>query len=174
MKTEQISRLLDCQLPKPLKLVLNLTSELEFQLLSKVQRLSLVSRPFLKIAQKLGMEEEEVLKICEKLLNENVIRRFGVSVAHRKIGFSANPMTALKVPEEEIDKIGMQISSEVGVSHCYARTGFKYNLFFMIHGKSKSEAIERVKAIVSKTRVTNFEILFSIREFKKIPFELQN
>ena len=81
-------------------------------------------------------------------------------------------MTALNVPEERLDEVGQTIANEHEVTHCYARSGWEYNLFFMIHGKDKNEVLKRVEEIVQKVNILEYRSLFSIRELKKIPFEL--
>ena len=147
-------------------------SEKEQAVLLEVQRLPLTSRPFLDIAKRLGMEEKEIIELSKKFCQENKIRRFGISIAHRKIGFSSNLMTALRVPEENVDRIGFLVGSIAGVTHCYARKGSRYNLFFMIHDKSKSEGIKRVKKIVEIVGINDYKVYTSLKEFKKIPFEI--
>jgi DNA-binding Lrp family transcriptional regulator len=149
-----------------------LISEEERDLLIEVQRLPLTERPFAEIARRLGIEEDRVMVMCNDLLDRGVIRRFGPSIAHRKLGFAGNPMTVLKVPEEDLDNVGSEISSEPDVTHCYARSGWDYNLFFMIHARTREEGMNRAREIVSTTGIQDYRIMFSVNEFKKIPFEL--
>jgi DNA-binding Lrp family transcriptional regulator len=149
-----------------------LISEEERALLREVQRLPLTERPFAEIADHLGMEEEGVLVMCKDLLERGLIRRFGPSISHRKIGFAGNPMTVLNVPEEKLDDVGREIASEPDVTHCYARSGWDYNLFFMIHARTREEGLERALEIVTRTGVEDFRLMFSVNEFKKIPFEI--
>jgi DNA-binding Lrp family transcriptional regulator len=118
------------------------------------------------------MEEEEVLSNCRQLLEKGVIRRFGPSINHRKLGYDANPMTVLKVPEEMVDEVGNQIARESDVTHCYSRSGWDYNLFFMVHAISRDEGELRAKEIVRYVGGFEHRILFSIRELKKTSFEI--
>ena len=76
--------------------MLNLLSEKERAVLTEVQRLPLTQKPFLEIANRLNISEEEVLKMCNNLLKKGVIRRFGPSISHRKAGFNANLLQWLK------------------------------------------------------------------------------
>ncbi len=147
-------------------------SEKEKLVLIEVQRLPLTQKPFLKIAKKLHLQEDEVITICKNLLDQKIIRRFGPSISHRKTGFTANPMTAIKVPQEKINEIGGAIAAEPEVTHCYARSGWEYNLFFMIHAKTKEEGTRKAVSIIKKVGNYDHRILFSTREFKKISFEL--
>lgn len=147
-------------------------SETEKKVLSEIQDLPIVKYPYLEVAKRLGMEEDEVLELCKNLIERKVIRRIGPSISHRKFGFSANPMTVLKVPESNLDEIGEKIAQEPDVTHCYGRTGWDYNLFFMIHSKDKEAAKKRAQEIVEKTGVEDFKTLFSIKELKKISFRI--
>ena len=147
-------------------------SDNEKAILIELQRLPLVSRPFFEIAQRLNLTEDEVLDACNRFLATGIVRRFGPSVAHRKMGFIANPMTVLKVPKEDVEAVGAMIATSPDVSHCYARDGWKYNLFFMLHASSVDGAKEKVKAIIDKVVVKDYQVFFSSREFKKISFEL--
>jgi DNA-binding Lrp family transcriptional regulator len=149
-----------------------LLSDTERKVIAEVQDLPLVAEPFAEIARRLGMEEDDVLDICSGLMEKGVIRRFGPSISHRAMGFSANPMTVLNVPENELDSVGSKIASEADVTHCYARSGWDYNLFFMIHSKNREDAVKRASAIISKTGIEDYKILFSIRELKKVSFRI--
>lgn len=152
--------------------MLNLISKEELAVLSEVQRLPLVSKPFSSIAKRLEMDEDKILKICKDLLSKGIIRRFGLSLNHRKVGIRANLMVVANVPKKRIDEVGQIISAEKGVTHCYHRTGWDYNLFFMIHSKSKDDVIDETKKIIKKVGIIDYRYMFSTREFKKISFEL--
>ena len=147
-------------------------SETELKVLAEVQRLPLVPRPYLEVAGRLGMTEEQVIDICKDLLERKVIRRMGPSVAHRKFGFGANPMSVLKVPEDKLDEVGGLLAKESRVTHAYARSGWEYNVFFMIHAKTREEGIQVAEEIIAKTGMDDYKLLFSTRELKKVPFEL--
>ncbi len=147
-------------------------SDLEKKVLSEIQDLPIVQRPFLEVANSLKIDEEEVMNICRRLLDRKAIRRLGPSISHRRFGYMANPMTVLKVPEDRLDEVGNILASESDVTHCYARSGWDYNLFFMIHSKDRKIARKRAQEIVKKTGITDFRILFSVRELKKISFQI--
>ena len=142
------------------------------EVLKQVQRLPVTSTPFRDIAGNLNVSEAEVIRACEDMLARGIIRRFGPSISHRKLGYGSNPMAVLKVPEERLDEIGQLIASHEGVTHCYHRSGWEYNLFFMIHGKDKESAFERAHEIVGKVNIKDYKLLLSIKEFKKISFEI--
>ncbi|KKN50329.1 hypothetical protein LCGC14_0633800 [marine sediment metagenome] len=152
--------------------MLNLISDEELAVLAEVQRLPFVSEPFAEIAKRLRMKEEEVIDICKDLLDRGLIRRFGISVNHRRVGISANLMVVANIPEDLVDEIGEKIAAIERVTHCYNRIGWDYNLFFMIHSETKEEVISRAKEIMEDLGITEYKHMFSTREFKKISFEI--
>jgi DNA-binding Lrp family transcriptional regulator len=149
-----------------------LISDAERKVLAEVQRLPLVPEPFAEVASRLDITENEVLDTCKGLMEKGVIRRFGASLAHRKFGFGSNPMCVLKVPDERLDEVGNSIASDPRVSHCYARSGWEYDIFFMVHAKTREEGIELAREIITKTGIDDYKLLFSTRELKKVSFEL--
>jgi DNA-binding Lrp family transcriptional regulator len=51
-------------------------------------------RPFAVLAEKLSMEEEELIDRVKSLQKRGIIRRFGATLRHQEAGFSANAMVA--------------------------------------------------------------------------------
>jgi DNA-binding Lrp family transcriptional regulator len=137
-----------------------------------LQDLSITSQPYEEIAEKLNKPIEEILTIARDLVEKGYIRRFGPSINHRKMGFVANPMTVMQVPKDRLDEVGSRIASQPGVTHCYARSGWDYNLFFMTHAKTRKEGIAKTERIVGETGITDYKLLFSIREFKKTSLDI--
>jgi len=146
-------------------------SDLEKAILAEIQGdLPVEPRPFLTIARKLSLTEEQVLTCIRDLTEKGVIRRFGVTIRHQVSGFEANAMAAFKVEEERTDEVGVMISEYPQVTHCYRRTpmgGWKYNLFAMIHGDSQ-EVCERIAGeIAERAGVFEYRLLYSDEEHKK-------
>ena len=148
-------------------------SELEERILAEVQDLPLTATPFKDVAQRLGLDEATVLATCQVMLDKGYVKRFSVSLSHRKLGFSANPMTAMNVPEDRVEEVGQTVAREPGVTHCYSRSGWAYNLFFMIHDKDRETAIRRAEEIVQRAGGFDHRILFSTRELKKTSFTIE-
>ena len=83
-------------------------------------------------------------------------------------------MIVWNVPKERIDEVGDRLGAFPQVSHCYQRPVYPdwpYNVFSMIHCKSRSEAKEMAQTIQSQINVNDYTILFSSREFKKTRVE---
>ncbi len=136
--------------------------------------LEIVDRPFLNTAQKLGITEEELFQKLKHYEDIGVMRRFAAILRHRDAGFIANGMIVWKVPDDRITEVGETLGSFPQVSHCYQRPVYNdwpYNVFSMIHCKSKDEAKNMAKEIQKVIQVDEYNILFSAREFKKTRVE---
>ena len=130
----------------------------------------LVSEPFKVLAEEIGISEEKLLEKLNLYKEAGIMRRFAAILFHRKAGFKANGMTVWKVPEEKVEEIGYKLASYKSVSHCYKRTTnekWQYNIFAMMHGKTKEEIEELVKDISKEIGINDYKILYSTREFKK-------
>lgn len=128
--------------------------------------------PFAAIAAEAGCPEEEVLALLARLKGEGVIRRFGATLRHQKAGYGHNAMVSWRVDDpEEAQRVGKIMADRPEISHCYIRRTYpqwRYNLYTMIHGKNPGDCMEVVKAISQATGVTDFQMLQSVRELKKI------
>ena len=136
--------------------------------------LEIVDRPFLNTAQKLGITEKELFQKLKHYEDIGVMRRFAAILRHRDAGFIANGMIVWKVPDDRITEVGETLGSFPQVSHCYQRPVYNdwpYNVFSMIHCKSKDEAKNMAKEIQKVIHVDEYNILFSAREFKKTRVE---
>ena len=131
----------------------------------------LVLRPFLTVAEKLGIREGEVIERVQKMVDSGVVRRFSASMRHRKLGIKANPLIAWRVPGEKIEEVGNRLASYEEVTHCYERPlmpgKWEYNLYTMIHGYDK-ESVEKLVGKLSKAvGIKDYLMLYSSREYKK-------
>lgn len=132
--------------------------------------IELVSRPFLNMSRRLAMTEEQIINHVMMFEEIGIMRRFAAILRHQKAGFVANGMVTWKVPPERIQEVANVAISFSQVSHCYERPVYEdwpYNLFSMVHARSK-DACERVALEISKrTGITDYVILYSTKEYKK-------
>ncbi|HOJ33547.1 MAG TPA: Lrp/AsnC family transcriptional regulator [Candidatus Hydrogenedentes bacterium] len=143
----------------------------EIALLQALEKpLPLVSKPFEEVARQIGIPEDVVLERIRSWLAQGTLRRFGARVAHNRIGYTANGMSVWNVPDEQRDQVGQVIAAFPEVSHCYARpraTDWPYNVFAMIHGARKEDVLDVAQKIAQKIKVTDYQVLFTVRELKK-------
>ena len=134
------------------------------------QDLPLVRASFTAMAERAGMDVEQFLAGCRSLQQRGVIRRFSASINHKNAGFTANAMSCWAVPPDKIDVAGQKLASLKEVSHCYERETnqlWHYNLFAMIHGRSREVCREIADKISRETGLTDYALLYSTKEFKK-------
>ena len=135
--------------------------------------LPLAPRPFAALAAALGMDEAEVVGRIRAMAEAGVIRRFGVVVRHRELGYRANAMVVWDIPESEVDAAGRALGDCPEVTLCYRRPrrppDWPYTLFTMIHGHSRAEVEATIATIAERTGLAGHrrEVLFSARRFKQ-------
>ena len=134
--------------------------------------LPLVERPYLTLAEELGTTEEQVIDAIEQLQHGGVIKRFGMVLKHRELGYRANAMVVWDVPDEQVDQVGAVLGEEPCVTLSYRRPRrppqWNYNLFCMIHGTCRDEVTAQLEDIVSR-RALDYphRVLFSSHCFKQ-------
>ncbi|MDI6891754.1 MAG: AsnC family transcriptional regulator [Actinomycetota bacterium] len=127
-------------------------------------------RLFKSVADKLGLTEEDVISKVEEWKSKRVIRRFGAILSHRRVGFKENAMVVWCVPPKRAEEVGEVMATFPEVSHCYERPTYPdwpYNLFTMVHGRTKEDCQKVAEAISKATGIGNYMLLFSTKEFKK-------
>jgi DNA-binding Lrp family transcriptional regulator len=146
-------------------------TEQEKQIIRELQNnMPLVSRPFAEIARRLGMKEQELIDKINEFKQRGILRRFGATVRHQNLGFTANAMIVWDIPDDQVEKAGKTMAQFPEISHCYQRPthpGWPYNLFTVVHGKTHAECEEKAKTISEKTGYRKFKAVFSTRELKK-------
>jgi DNA-binding Lrp family transcriptional regulator len=134
------------------------------------QDLPLTHRPFSAMAARLGITEDHFLDGCRSLKKRGIMRRYGAAVNHHNAGYKANAMTCWVAPKDKVDAAGGKLASLQQVSHCYERKTnqlWNYNLFAMIHGRTREACREIVRTVSAETGLSDCVILFSTREVKK-------
>ncbi len=154
------------------ELPLPFDEDIDIKLIKHIQDgIPLTRTPYKDIGTALGLAEEEVIERLGKLLENGKIRRLAASVAHRKIGINSNAMCVWKVPEEKVNEVGKIMASFPEVTHCYERPTFddwEYNVFTMIHGYTDKECEDVIKRIREKIGISDYVIIYSEKEFKKV------
>ena len=98
-------------------------------LLNDFQRdFPLSPRPYLDIANALGVSEDEVLFALTELNDNNFISRIGPIIPPNHIGVST--LVAMAVPEDQLQAVADKISAHPEVNHNYERE-HTFNLWFV-------------------------------------------
>jgi DNA-binding Lrp family transcriptional regulator len=140
--------------------------------------LPLVPRPYHAIAERLGLDVEDVKRRLSAMLAGGVIRRIGVVPNHYRLGYTANGMTVWDVADDQVDALGEEVGRLAFVSHCYRRPRhlpeWPYNLFAMVHGRSRDEVAEMVAEIAGRLGAAcrAHDVLYSTQILKKTGLRL--
>lgn len=150
---------------------MNSLTDLEKKIIALLQTdIPVVKRPFLEMAEQIGISEEKFLSVLKDLDGRNMIRRFGATLKHQKSGYKANAMVAWRIPEERVEEVGAIMATFREVTHCYRRNpapGWENNLYTMVHGASEEECYAIVEKISDAVKEDTYTLLFSREELKK-------
>lgn len=128
----------------------------------------IVERPFLALAEELGLDENAIISRINDWLSSGVMRRFGARVSHRRIGFGSNALVAWEGLEAET--WGIRFAELPTVSHCYLRTPhpeWPYRLYTMVHARSDAEMKKTVAFMQSIAQGSSHVVLKTLYELKK-------
>lgn len=135
--------------------------------------LPLTPTPYRALAERVGTDEGDVTARLERLSQEGAIRRIGAIPNHYALGLTANGMSVWDVADDQVEAIGARVGALAFVTHCYERPRhlplWPYNLFAMVHGRSRDEVfakVEEIRALIG-TALRGHDVLFSRRILKK-------
>ena len=137
------------------------------------QGLPEVLSPYKEVAQQLSLTEQQVQTQIALWQQEGLIRRFGLVIKHRKLGYNANAMVVWNIPDAQMDMVAQQLAKCAPVSLCYQRPrrlpDWPYNLFCMIHGTDRALVLSQIKQITAQLKLETIEkdILFSFKAYKQ-------
>jgi len=137
------------------------------------QGLPIDPHPYALIGKSINMSEDEVIERITILKQNNIIRRLGVIIHHRPLGYQANAMVVWKFNEEQTITFGEEVSQLDFVTLCYQRSAdlpvWPYTIYTMIHGKDRESVLKRVEILkeFSPESNPNYKVLFSKRRFKQ-------
>lgn len=153
--------------------------DVDRRIVTVVQRgLPLVERPYHAVADAVGLEPAEVMARMRAMLARGAIRRIGAVPNHYALGYRANGMTVWDVDDARVDALGAQVGALDFVSHCYRRPRhlphWPYNLFAMVHGRSRDEVEAKTAAIAALLgpAARARRVLYSTRILKKTGLRL--
>ncbi|MBF0194120.1 MAG: Lrp/AsnC family transcriptional regulator [Magnetococcales bacterium] len=124
-------------------------SDIEWQLLNSFQHnFPMVAEPYKEIGSKLGISEDEVLFLLQKLNECGMVSRVGCVLRNGTLGVST--LAAVEVAPEEIDRVAELINSFSEVNHNYEREN-AVNLWFVVTACSKERLMEILTEIENKS-----------------------
>ena len=145
----------------------------DVRLLRELERgLPLVPAPFDEIGKRLDLQGDQVIERIRHLEETGIIRKFRARIDQRKVGISANALVAWKATRSG-DDTGTLLAAFPSVTHCYERRGvpgrWEYTHYTVHHGYSRDQVLDEVRTIAEQTGCPDYIVLFSTREFKRVP-----
>ncbi len=140
--------------------------------------LPLTPEPYAEIARQTGLSEAEVIARMQAMRDRGIIRRVALAPNHYALGMVANGMSVWDLDDDRARDLGAKVGALDFVSHCYLRPraeGWPYNLFAMIHGKTRDE-VEAKRAEIAALlgeACRESDILYSTRILKKTGMRLR-
>lgn len=150
----------------------NICQIFDMQLIN--QDLPICSEPFLELAGSRKGEKFLIKKIKE-LKKKKIIATYNAKINQEKVGYSNNAMAVWKVNTAKADKFAKIMIKYREISHCYLRKGrkeFPYNLYTMVHAKTKKELDKIINGIAKKIGINDYVVLRSVKELKKSKQEI--
>ena len=142
------------------------------KVLNRIQsNFPITPRPFLTIADDLGLTENDVLDRVERLRRNGIIRRIGGNFVPEKLGY-VSTLCAAKVPEDKIDSFSEIVNRYAEVTHNYLRDN-TYNIWFTFIAPSMDDIEAKLNEIRKDSGVNDILNLPASRVFKiKAQFNL--
>ncbi len=122
------------------------------------------ARPYKVLAEKLGLEEDELIDRINRMKQDMLIRRIGGNFSPDKLGYHST-LCAAKVPEDKIESFTKIVNTYPGVTHNYKRE-HEFNVWFTFIAQSTQIIEDSLKEISKTTKVKNILNLPATRVFK--------
>lgn len=133
--------------------------------------LPLTPRPYLALAEQTGLTEQQVMDAVRHWQDQGLIKRSGLIVKHRTLGYRANAMVVWDVPDEQVSELGRALAAVPFVTLCYQRPrrlpDWPYNLFCMIHGVNRERVLGQLDQMIASHHLEQIShaVLFSNKAY---------
>jgi len=139
--------------------------DIDRAILNRIQSdFPITPRPYLSLAEELGLDEGDLIARVTRLKSCGVIRRIGGNFVPDKLGF-VSTLCAARVPEEKVAHFTEVVNRHPGVTHNYRREN-PFNVWFTFIAPSMADIDANLKAIAAETGVTEILNLPATKVFK--------
>ncbi len=105
----------------------------------------LCDRPFAQLAETLDSTEDELIHRVQAMLDNGLLTRFGPMYNAVNMG-GALSLCAMKVPEDQFDKVTEQVNAFDEVAHNYQRE-HEMNMWFVLATETQQDLEATLKSI---------------------------
>lgn len=110
-------------------------------------------RPYAEAARNLGITEHQLIQRLEDMLAQGLLTRFGPMYHAERLGGGLT-LAAMRIPEEDFDRVAEQVNAFPEVAHNYARD-HDFNMWFVL----ATETPERIDEVLAEiTRRTGYPV----------------
>ena len=102
----------------------------------------ITDRPYLQAARELGIEEDELIRRLQSMLESKLLSRFGPMYHAERLGGGLS-LCAMRVPQDEFEHVKEQVNAFPEVAHNYARD-HEFNMWFVL----ATETPERIGSVI--------------------------
>ncbi len=106
-------------------------------------------QPYLKVAQQLGISEDELLLRLQTMLDNRTLTRFGPMYDIQKLGGSFS-LCAIRVQAERFEEVTEIVNAFPEVAHNYERD-HEFNMWYVLATESPEQIIQTNQAIEGRT-----------------------
>ncbi len=145
-------------------------SPLHKQLLNNYQQeFPLSPRPYLEIANHLGVTEAEVLSAFSELAEHNFISRIGPVIPPNHIGLST--LVAMAIPRAQLTAVAHLVNRFPEVNHNYERE-HRFNLWFVLIATDQQHLQTVIANIETQTGFKTMQLPLLADYFINLGFQL--
>jgi DNA-binding Lrp family transcriptional regulator len=126
-------------------------------------------RPYQVLAERLGLDEDEIIRRVQALKDEGIIRRIGGNFNSRALGYTST-LCAAAVPDHKMEAFAAAVNNQPGITHNYQRD-HHYNVWFTLIAPSTADIAGILLEITRQTGVDDLISLPAEKIFKiKVDF----
>jgi len=135
------------------------------KLLNEIQWVfPLVDRPYLEIANRHGVSEEDVMHRIKALKKIGLVRQINAIFDTRRLGYKS-ALVAFAVKPNKLNQVADKINEHPGVSHNYERN-HEYNMWFTLAVPPGSDMKQDLDRMAALDGVIKYRVLPTLKLYK--------
>jgi siroheme decarboxylase len=139
--------------------------EIDKKLLNEIQWVfPLADRPYLEIAGRHGIPEQEVMQRIGAMKKAGLVRQINAIFDTRRLGYKS-ALVAFAVKPDKLDSVADKINEHPGVSHNYERN-HEYNMWFTLAVPPGSDMKDDLDRMAALDGVIKYRVLPTLKLYK--------
>ena len=124
----------------------------------------LADRPYLEIAKRYDISEEDIMHRIAFMKNMGIIRQINAIFDTRRLGYKS-ALVAFAVRPDKLDEVAEKVNQHQGVSHNYERN-HEYNMWFTLAVPPGSDMKQELDRMASFEGVIKHRVLPTLKLYK--------